>query len=400
MMPYSNKKIRAAFFADMLIADFDGAARTMYQLLNRIDKDEFEFLFVCGVGPNVINGFPCLHVPTFTLPMNKNYKMALPGLAKKKMFEALDAFSPHVIHIATPPFLGQFALKYATKHNFPVLSIYHTHFISYIDYYFAHASFLIHPVKSKISITQKTFYNQCRLIYVPSESITAELMQSGVEECRMKIWKRCIDTSLFSPQKRSALFMHNLTGNNRKNILFVSRLVWEKNLETLFRIYDSIQEQQLPYNLVIAGDGMACATCEKRMLKAFFTGKLEHDILSQLYASSDVFVFPSMSEAYGNVVLEAMASGLPCVIADGGGSRDFVKHGENGFKCPPNDVKAYTNRLIQILENEELARRLTIAGLQYSQLLDWEILAGTYFNDITLLGQSTFSAITSIPTFL
>jgi glycosyltransferase involved in cell wall biosynthesis len=394
-----REKIRIAFFADMLIADYDGAVRTMYQLLNRIDHNRFEFLFVCGEGPAEVNGFPCLHVPSFTLPINRNYRMALPFLAKKKLHDSLEAFAPQVVHIATPSFLGQFALKYAGQQQLPVLSIYHTHFVSYIEYYFSATPFLINPVKSKLVETQNGFYNQCSLIYMPSQSIARELAASGVQEHRMKLWQRGIDTHLFSPEKRSPEVVHRLTGNTRKNILFASRLVWEKNLETLFRIYDLLQQQNEPYNLLVVGDGVAREACEKHMPEAIFTGKLNHEKLSQLYASADVFLFPSISEAYGNVVLEAMASGLPCVIGNGGGSRDFIRQGENGFTCEPYNERDYVEKLKRVLENPPLAAQFIELGLQYSQQLDWNTLAATYFDDLGRLARNTASAHPLIPVY-
>src|SRR5690606_20239374 len=119
-------RIKVAFFAEILIEDFDGASRTMFQLIKRIDKEKFEFLFICGVGPDELEGFECLKIPVINLPINAGYTMALPGMVKKEMKKRLKSFKPDVIHIATPSLLGSFSLKYAGKHNLPVITIYHT----------------------------------------------------------------------------------------------------------------------------------------------------------------------------------------------------------------------------------------------------------------------------------
>ena len=306
------KKIKVAFFAEILIEDHDGATRTMFQLLKRIPKASFEFLFICGSGPDDVAGFECLKIPSVTLPVNTNYIMSLPLLAFPKMNDKLQEFEPDVIHIATPSPLGQYAIRYAKEHYLPVISIYHTHFISYVDYYLKHLPFLIDFVKSKMSVSMTAFYNQCDQVYIPSESIAAELAAMGIDENRMKIWKRGIDTDLFSPLKRDVSVMREITGNDHPTILFASRLVWEKNLETLFRIYDRLQISNPEYNLIVAGDGAAGRFCKTRMVKAYCIGTADHEKLSVLYASADVFVFTSVSESYGNVVPEAMASGLPC----------------------------------------------------------------------------------------
>jgi len=381
------QKIKVAFFAEILIEDFDGASRTMFQLLKRIPHDHFEFLFICGVGPEEIYGYECLRLPTVTLPMNSTYRMAVPQLAKRILRQKLEAFAPQVVHIATPSLLGEYALSYAGKKGLPVLSIYHTHFISYIDFYLRRLPWLIPFVRSKVAVSQRKFYNRCDLIYVPAEAIAAELNTMGIETARMKIWKRGIDLNLFSPQKRDPALLRRLTGNDRPTILFASRFVWEKNLETLFRIYDRCQQQNLPYNFLMAGDGVARRASESHMTGAVFLGTVDHDTLAKLYASADVFLFPSISESYGNVVLEAMASGLPCVIAEGGGSQNFVEQGVNGFKCPPTDEAFYVEKIALVLENRDLWQQFSTAGRQYSQRFDWGQLAEVYFDDLQNLAR-------------
>ena len=379
------KKIRVAFFAEILIEDFDGASRTMFQLINRIDKKKFDFLFICGVGPTTVRRYECIEIPTINLPINTNYTMALPGLAKKKLKKKLNDFDADVVHIATPSLLGAYALKYANKHDIPVISIYHTHFISYIDYYFKYAPFLIGKVKRAIAGSQKSFYNNCDKVYIPSESIKEELYEMGVKRKRMKIWKRGIDTTLFSPDKSDVRLMNKLTRNDYPTIIFASRLVWEKNLETLFRIYDLVQQSDLKVNFLIAGDGIALKAAKDKMKNAVFTGKVNHETLSVLYASADLFLFTSVSETYGNVVLEAMSSGLPCVIANGGGSADFIEQGENGFKCDPFDEQDYFDKISKVMDDENLTKQFVSRGLEYSNSLSWDSLADIYFNDLAQL---------------
>jgi glycosyltransferase involved in cell wall biosynthesis len=379
------KRIKVAFFAEILTEDFDGASRTMFQLIKRIDSKRFDFLFICGVGPDRIMGCDCIKVPVISLPLNTNYTMALPALAKKKLKKKLLEFGPEVIHIATPSLLGAFALKHANLRDIPVISIYHTHFISYIDYYFKHAPFLIGKVKQAIAGTQKNFYNHCDVVYVPAESIKRELELMGVEASRMQIWRRGINTKLFNPEKTDKAFLQKLTGNSYPTIIFASRLVWEKNVEMLFKIHDRIQDSGMKVNLLIAGDGAALKACKQRMKNAIFTGKVDHETLSMLYASSDVFLFTSVSETYGNVVLEAMASGLPCVIADGGGSADFIEQGQNGFKCDPFDEEEYFKRISQVLSDKVIRSQFIDKGLQWSSSLSWDQLSTEYFEELAKL---------------
>ena len=385
------KKIKVAFFAEILIEDFDGAARTMFQIIKRINPDNFEFLFFCGTGPEKLYGFNCIRVPTIAVPLNNTYKMALPVLAGKRIRSTLEQFAPDVIHIASPSILGNFALKLANSYKIPVISVYHTHFISYVDYYLRYAPFFIDIVKPMISENQKNFYNQCDIIYVPAESIAADLRSMNIEGRRLKLWKRGLDTSIFSPDKKDLDVMKKITGNAKPTILFASRLVWEKNLETLIAIYIEIKKRNIDVNIVIAGDGVARKTCEKRMPKAVFVGKQEHVALAILYASADIFLFPSISETYGNVVLEAMASGLPCIVANGGGSADFIEQGVNGFKCSPQDPDDYLLKMQTLLADSSLRRQFADRGLAQSKNCSWEQLTDIYFNDLANLSNTMLS---------
>jgi len=142
----------------MLLENVDGAIRTMYQLINRIPKDQFDFMFLCGIPPEKNLGFKTISLPTTPLPINLTYSMAIPFLAESKMRQALQQFQPDVIHISTPSPLGHYALNYGNKHNIPVLSIYHTHFLSYVDYYLRNVPMMIPPIKRKIIQYTKAFY--------------------------------------------------------------------------------------------------------------------------------------------------------------------------------------------------------------------------------------------------
>jgi glycosyltransferase involved in cell wall biosynthesis len=380
--------MKVAFFAEILIKDFDGASRTMFQLIERIPKQEFEFLFVCGMHQNDLQEtFQVLKVPTLQVPGNATYRFSVPTLKKKSLEKQLLAFNPDVIHIATPSFLGNFGLKFAQKHNLPVITIYHTHFISYMDYYLKSVPFLINPTKKLIQNSYNSFYNKTDIIYIPSESISQELTKGGVSPKPQKIWKRGIDLSLFSPEKRSSEFIQEITGNSQKNILFSSRLVWEKNLKVLIELYRLVEDRKLPYNIIVAGSGVAEEECRKLMPKAFFLGHTDHSKLSRIYASADVFMFPSVTETFGNVVLEAMASGLPCVIANGGGSKDFIRPGENGFLCEPENAKQYLKYIELILNDEVLADKIATKSIEYSKTFDWDYLAAAYFEDLNTLAR-------------
>ena len=384
---------KVAFFSEILIEDFDGASRTMFQIINRIDSSSFSYLFIHGKGPDKVQSHQSYQVPTLRIPINEDYSFAVPQLTKAKLEAALDEFQPDVIHIATPSLLGFFALKYAKHKNIPVISIYHTHFISYIAYYLRNLSTLIRPVEYWMRKAMLRFYNSCQKIYVPAHNIMEELKEIGIHGDRLALWQRGIDLNLFNPAKRNPAYIQSITHNQKPNILFASRLVWEKNVQTLIAIYQQLKRSGVDCNFIVAGDGSAYEDARQQMPEAFFLGKLNHGELSKLYASSDVFVFTSTSETYGNVVIEAMASGLPCVIANGGGSASLVEHDLNGFKCTPNNPLEYVYYIDKILKDERVKNRLQHEGLAYVQQLDWTNLANTYFADICALSRAPMNTL-------
>jgi glycosyltransferase involved in cell wall biosynthesis len=209
-----------------------------------------------------------------------------------------------------------------------------------------------------------------------------ELEEKGFDPDLMTIWPRGINLDIFNPGQRDEAFIRHLVGDGRMNILFASRLVWEKNLETLIDIYQMIEEQNLEYNLIIAGDGMAREELEAQMPKAHFTGHLNHVELSKLYASTDYFLFTSVTETYGNVVTEAMACGAACLVADGGGSQSLIKEGINGFLCKPYSARDYLYKIQLLEDHPEFKKRMKKQAIKDMQNLKWGHIVAALFKEM------------------
>ena len=383
------KKLRIAFFAEILIRDFDGATRTIFQIIDRIDRSKFEFLFFCGVPPNEPFDHRVIKIPTFAIPFNSTYEIASMIGQGSMITRELDQFDPDVIHISTPSPLGYFGMKYATARNIPVCTIYHTHFLSYIKYYTKQLPILTPVLEEAVAIHNRSFYNRCDKVFIPTEEIKSQLQEKGFRVAHFKIWKRGINLELFSPKKRNKNHVKTITGNSNQNILFVSRLVWEKNLKTLIKIAKLMQEELPAWNLIIAGDGIARPQLEKEMPWAKFLGHVDHEQLSVLYASCDYFLFTSSTETYGNVVAEAMASGIPCIAADGGGVKNIISHGINGMLCSPESPMEYI-RAIKVMENHpDYKDSLVKKALDEIQVLNWDKIVADYFTDIIELAKKS-----------
>jgi len=387
------QKYKIAFFAEILIEDFDGASRTMFQLIKRIPRSEFEFIFFCAVPSEQDLGFEVVEVPALKIPFNETYKVGLPHFSKKRIFEKLDQFQPDVIHFASPTPLASMAKKYAKENNIPTMAIYHTHFITYIKYYFRKLPFLI-PYFYKLAkkLTHK-YYKDPSQVYVPTQAVIDDLRNKcAIENPNLKLWQRGIDAQLFNPSKKDKAYIKNITKNNHPVILFASRLVWEKNLQQLIDLYQLYEAKHIPINFVVAGDGVARKAAERAMPKAHFLGMIDHEELAVVYASADVYFFPSDTETFGNVVIEAMASGIPCVVANGGGPKSFVNDGVNGFLCPPNDSQVYFEKIEQLLHTPSLRKQFIAEGLKTTETMNWDHLSAIYFKDLKKLSKRKISS--------
>ncbi len=386
------KRIKVAFFAENLIDDFDGASRTVFQILNRIPSDEFEFMYFTAVPPQDgkrVKG-EIFQFRSVSIPSNETYRMGLPYFSKAKMWAALDDFKPDVIHFTSPSPCATYAKKYGKERGVPVIAIYHTHFISYVKYYFRKMKFLTPFCEKLVCNIMRRYYNDLAKVYVPTGEIIRDLRHlARLKGDNLKLWQRGLDNQLFNPDKRDTAFIRQITGNTNPNILFASRLVWEKNLDALIKLYEYYQMKGDAVNFIIAGDGIAKKELQQKMPKAYFLNMVGHDELSRLYASADVFFFPSDTETYGNVVVEAMASGLPCVVADGGGPKSYIEHGTTGLLCEANDTEAYYEAITKILKDSELQNKISYNGLEFTKQLSWENLVEIYFDDLRRMARKT-----------
>jgi len=377
----TRRPIRVALFSEVLKEHLDGVTNTLFRIIERIPRDRFEYLFITSLPPSETVGlpFPVITVPKVAFPTNPDYPISLPYF-NGDLRKTLDDFQPDIIHLTTPFTLGNYALSYGQEQGIPVLATYHTHFISYIEYYFRYLPLFSRLVDFGGRRYMNWFYNRCDLIYVPTESIRDELLDCGIERRRMVVWGRGIDTKLFRPERRDDAFMDKLCGAGTQRVLFVSRLVWEKELRTLAKVYDLLTDTHPQARFVVTGDGPRRRELERLMPDAIFTGKLVKQDLAKIYASSDVFLFPSVTETFGNVVLEAMASGLPPVVAAQGGPKGIVRDGETGFHATPKDPVDFHRKIALLLDDPRKAARMGLAAAEYASRQQWDTLCEEMFS--------------------
>jgi len=344
----------------------DGVSLTLNRLVDHLERQGVAVrVFAPTVDdPPLDHAGTLVPVPSVPLPGRSEYRVTL-GLSPAAR-RRLRAFDPTLYHIATPDLLGRHALTVARSTDTPVVASYHTHFSSYLKYYYLS---LFEPA---LWAYLRRFYAQCDAVYVPSEAMAEVLRDHGIDE-HLRLWRRGVDTDRFAPRHRSTAWRqaHGI-GEDEVVVAFVSRLVREKGLDVYARVIERLERQGVPHRSLVVGDGPARDDLEARLPNTVFTGFLEGDALAHAYASSDVFLFPSDTETFGNVTLEAMASGVPTVCARAVGSRDLVDDGTTGLLCPPGDATAFTDAVRRLVLDTDQRRRMSEAARTRARQFEWE----------------------------
>lgn len=342
----------------------DGVTRVLYRLIEEINRTrQIEPLFISPIVPLAIDQpVEMYHVPSFAFPGYKDYRVALPT----RIFfeEKLNDFSPDLIHINSPCPLGSAAVKYGRVKNIPVVATYHTHFPSYAKYY---------KVKSLELLGWdylRNLYNKCQTVYVPSLPVLKELKDHGFET--VEFLPHGVDNNIFNSAHKSDEWKINLGIDNKFALLFAGRLVWEKGLQTLVDTYKILSAQRSDVAFVLAGDGPLKDELKSMMPEAIFLGQQSVNYLAVSFASSDVFVFPSTTETFGNVTLEAMASGLPPVCVKEGGAYGMIKDGLTGYIARPRNPIDIADKINILLNNKTLRESISLSALQYARTQSWE----------------------------
>ncbi|TBW11820.1 glycosyltransferase family 1 protein [Azotobacter chroococcum subsp. isscasi] len=301
-----------------------------------------------------------------------------PGLqwgqsATSKLLHRWKRKRPDVIYIATEGPLGLSALRCARRLDIPVVSGFHTNFQQYSGHYgFGLLSRLL-------TRYLRWFHNHSQLTLVPSASQRMELTRRGFE--RLELLARGVDSRLFHPARRSASLRAAWgAGDDELVVLHVGRLAPEKNLGLLGSSFRNLQaaHPQRRLRLVVVGDGPLRASLEQQWPEAHFCGMRLGEELATHYASGDLFLFPSLSETFGNVVLEALASGLGVVAYDQAAAAQHIRHGHNGALAEPGDEQGFNEAASWLLEDEENLRRVRLNARQHASHQGWEAIVGQF----------------------
>jgi phosphatidylinositol alpha 1,6-mannosyltransferase len=360
--------MKVALYAGTYVKDKDGAVRSIYQLVaSMIKRGHQVVVWTPDFTPGETASVPVNRTPSVPIPLYPDYKL---GFYNAVTEWQLDEFAPDIVHISTPDIVGRKFLGYARKKGIPAGSAYHTDFPSYLSYY--HLGFAEPAVWRSL----RKFYNACDVTLAPNESVRERLTGKGIE--RVELWSRGIDRELFDPSRRSAKLRRAWDAEGRTVIIYAGRFVLYKDIDVVMSLYQRFIEEGLGERVrfVMIGSGPEEAEMRARMPDAVFTGYLTGVALPEAYASGDLFLFPSTTEAFCNVALEALATGLPAVVSDVGGCRELVERSGGGLVARAGDVRAFYACCTKLMQDGDLFRAMRERGLAFAEDKSWSAVNG------------------------
>jgi len=364
--------MRIAIITENFLPKLDGVTRTLARLLEYLQENQHQALLLGpDSGMEHYAGADIVGTAGVPLPFYPELKF---NFFRPLFMRRLIDFDPDIIHLVDPIFLGTVGLGTAKLMKKPVVSSFHTNVPAYCGY------FGFPQLTKPMWSYYRALHSQCALTFCPSPSMAAMLQKHGFQNLR--IWSRGVDTSLFRPERRNQELRDSwLTGRDRSVnitvILYVGRVSWEKNLRLLTQAYKGMDHEHC--HLVIVGDGPALKEVQHEVasLPVTFTGYLKGEQLARAYASADIFAFPSTTETFGQVVLEAMASGLPVVGIYAEGVCDLVQHERTGLLLDADgldeDAQAhgYLTHLQRLVHNAPERLAMGQAALKAASQRSW-----------------------------
>lgn len=379
--------MKVALFADTFLPQVNGVTNTLLHLLEHFEKKGVETkLFVPKYETG--NEYDAERFYSIKFFLYPDARIAFPNFFR--INAALAEFKPDVVHNMTEFFMGTTGLGYGRAHGVPSISNYTTNFSQYADYY------KLYLLKPTIWNWMRWFHNQSDLTLCPSRSAQKILESHGITNTG--IFSRGIDSKRFHPLLRRTAFRDHFGITGKTAFLYVGRISVEKDLDTLGEAYRIIK-QKYGNNvaLVITGDGPHMEKCRRAFPDdTVFTGLRTGPELSELYASCDIFVCPSSTETFGNVVLEAMASGLPVIGSNAGGVGELIENGVNGLLFSPGSPASLSRNMEKLMQNPSLAAFLKANGHTFAKNRSWDYivdgLIGTYHTVIKKYALTQVSA--------
>lgn len=317
---------------------------------------------------------PPITIQALPLPGYKGLRFGLPSKQLLVPFWKKPSNRPDLIYVATESPLGFSAVQAARKLNIPAVSGFHTNFHTYM------ADYNLAMLEDMAADYLRMVHNQTLATFAPSPDVINELVSDGFHNVRML--GRGVDTDRFTPDVRDEHLRAEWgAGPTDPVLVYVGRVAPEKNMPLFFEAFDAIKSNHPSAKAVVVGGGPKLDDYRKKRPDILFAGMRKRDELARYYASGDVFVFPSTTETFGNVILEAMASGVTPVAYDYAAGKSHIRNGENGYS------PEFDNRDAFVAAAREAADRafdpnLRHAARESAQALSWSAVADQFLDDL------------------
>ena len=373
--------MRVVQFTDTL-GDVNGVSRFIQNVAHQANETGRELHVVTSTGfpvpewDNIHNVKP---VFTTKMPKYEQLELAIPSLPG--LLGLARRLRPDVIHLSTPGTVGMVGWLAAKRLRIPILGVYHTDFPAYIDHLFDDGAFTW-----LTTWFMRRFYAPFSAIFTRSEDYAGSLVRLGMSRDTLVRLLPGIETGRFQPSFRDPGIWESLEAEEREEqrgvseegvrVLYVGRVSVEKNMPLLERIWGEVSRrcagQGLSASLIVVGDGPYKKHMQEELAGrgVHFLGFRHGEELSTIYASADLFVFPSTTDTLGQVVMESQSSGLPVLVTDEGGPKEVVEDGATGYVLDPEDTSAWVDRIVELVADEAARRAMGDAAHRAMQEFD------------------------------
>jgi len=356
--------MKIAIFTDTFSPQINGVTNTLNRMLRWFSENEVAcVVFAPHYGQGEIASDTVIRFPSVKFVLYPDCRLAAPNIFRIQ--SSLNEFKPDIILNMTEFYMGQAGISAAKRMGILAVSNYCTHIPQYLSYYKAE---WLKPATWKY---MTHFHNKHALTLCPSQDTKSTLEQVGIHN--VSLFSRGIDTERFNRSKRSQTLRDKMGISDRLAALYVGRLSVEKDLDVLRDAWIAIKKiHGDKVIMVMAGDGPLAAQYKKEMPQdTIHTGFQRGEALSELYASCDFFVFPSSTETFGNVILEAMASGLPVIGAAAGGVGEIITHNHDGLVFKAREHEPLIDAIDTLIKRPDMMHRLAKQGLETANSRTW-----------------------------
>ncbi|MGC2049393.1 MAG: glycosyltransferase family 1 protein [Gallionella sp.] len=364
----ANRMLRIAVVTETYPPEINGVAMTIGRMVEGLRRRHVVEL----IRPRQNDQDSAKHEPTlqevlvrgFPIPRYPGLKLGLPS--KKRLIKLWTEQRPDVVHLVTEGPLGSSALAAARKLGIPVSSDFHTNFHSYSKHYG------FGWLQKTVAAYLRNLHNRTDTTLVPTQELRDTLAREGYQN--LQVVARGVDTTLFHPSKRSEKLrlQWGVVADDELAVIYVGRISAEKNMPLVLRTFKAMQAINPKLKLVLVGDGPVRAELQRQNPEYIFAGMRTGEDLAAHYASGDIFLFPSMTETYGNVTVEAMASGLAVVAYRYAAAAEHIEHERNGLHPEFGNEEQFVVQASKLAMDVSRVHKMRMQAHQTMLKLDWQ----------------------------